>query len=82
MAEGSETFDLVILGAGNGGYSAAFRAVGLGMKVAMVEKDKVGGTCLHRGCSRRRQLARRLARTSLRGVFPAGRCDRVLPCIG
>ncbi|MCA1705144.1 MAG: dihydrolipoyl dehydrogenase, partial [Actinobacteria bacterium] len=50
MAEGSESFDLVILGAGNGGYSAAFRAVGLGMKVAMIEKDKVGGTCLHRGC--------------------------------
>ena len=50
MAEGSESFDLVILGAGNGGYSAAFRAVGLGLKVAMVEKDKVGGTCLHRGC--------------------------------
>jgi dihydrolipoamide dehydrogenase len=50
MAEGSESFDVVILGAGNGGYSAAFRAVGLGMKVAMVEKDKVGGTCLHRGC--------------------------------
>lgn len=50
MAEGSETFDLVILGAGNGGYSAAFRAVGLGLKVAMIEKDKVGGTCLHRGC--------------------------------
>ena len=50
MAEGSESFDLVILGAGNGGYSAAFRAVGLGLKVAMIEKDKVGGTCLHRGC--------------------------------
>lgn len=50
MAEGSESFDLVILGAGNGGYSAAFRAAGLGLKVAMIEKDKVGGTCLHRGC--------------------------------
>lgn len=50
MAEGSESFDLVILGAGNGGYSAAFRAVSLGLKVAMIEKDKVGGTCLHRGC--------------------------------
>lgn len=47
---GSESFDVVILGGGNGGYSAAFRAVGLGLKVAMVEKDKVGGTCLHRGC--------------------------------
>jgi dihydrolipoamide dehydrogenase len=50
VAEGSETFDLVILGGGNAGYSCAFRAVGLGMSVAMVEKDKVGGTCLHRGC--------------------------------
>ena len=50
MAQGSETFDVVILGGGNGGYSAAFRAVALGLKVAMVEKDKVGGTCLHRGC--------------------------------
>ncbi|HEU4480326.1 MAG TPA: dihydrolipoyl dehydrogenase, partial [Actinomycetota bacterium] len=50
MAQGSESFDLVILGGGNGGYSAAFRAVALGLSVAMVEKDKVGGTCLHRGC--------------------------------
>ncbi|HET7482005.1 MAG TPA: dihydrolipoyl dehydrogenase [Actinomycetota bacterium] len=50
MAEGSDSFDVVILGGGNAGYSAAFRAVGLGMSVAMVERDKVGGTCLHRGC--------------------------------
>ncbi|MDP9067297.1 MAG: dihydrolipoyl dehydrogenase [Actinomycetota bacterium] len=50
MADGSDTFDLVILGGGNGGYSAAFRAVKLGLSVAMVERDKVGGTCLHRGC--------------------------------
>ncbi len=50
MAEGSDNFDLVILGGGNGGYSAAFRANALGLSVAMVEKDKVGGTCLHRGC--------------------------------
>lgn len=50
MAQGSEQFDLVILGGGNGGYAAAFRATALGMSVAMVEKDKVGGTCLHRGC--------------------------------
>ncbi len=50
MAQGSEQFDLVILGGGNGGYAAAFRARALGMSVAMVEKDKVGGTCLHRGC--------------------------------
>ncbi len=50
MADGSDSFDLVILGGGNAGYSCAFRAAGLGMSVAMVEKDKVGGTCLHRGC--------------------------------
>ena len=50
MADESTTFDLVILGGGNAGYSLAFRAVSLGMSVAMVEKDKVGGTCLHRGC--------------------------------
>ena len=50
MAENNDTFDLVILGGGNAGYSCAFRATGLGMSVAMVENDKVGGTCLHRGC--------------------------------
>jgi len=50
VAEGSDSFDLVILGGGNAGYACAFRAVKLGMSVAMVEKEKVGGTCLHRGC--------------------------------
>ena len=50
MTEGSDSFDVVILGGGNAGYSAAFRANSLGLSVAMVEKDKVGGTCLHRGC--------------------------------
>jgi len=50
VAENNDTFDLVILGGGNAGYSCAFRATGLGMSVAMVENDKVGGTCLHRGC--------------------------------
>lgn len=43
-------FDLVILGSGSGGYAAALRAAQLGMSVALVEKDKLGGTCLHRGC--------------------------------
>ena len=42
--------DLVVLGGGSGGYAAALRASELGMTVVMVEKDKVGGTCLHRGC--------------------------------
>ena len=45
-----QSFDLVILGGGSGGYSAALRATELGMSVALIEKDKVGGTCLHRGC--------------------------------
>lgn len=49
MADTQE-FDIVILGAGSGGYAAALRAGQLGMKVALVEGDKVGGTCLHRGC--------------------------------
>lgn len=48
MAE--HTFDLVVLGGGSGGYAAALRAAELGKNVALVEKDKVGGTCLHRGC--------------------------------
>jgi dihydrolipoamide dehydrogenase len=45
-----QTFDIVILGGGSGGYAAALRAAELGKSVALVEKDKVGGTCLHRGC--------------------------------
>ncbi|MGH3273327.1 MAG: dihydrolipoyl dehydrogenase [Streptosporangiaceae bacterium] len=51
MAERAETsYDLVILGAGSGGYACALRAAELGKRVALIEKDKVGGTCLHRGC--------------------------------
>ncbi|MDX6225766.1 MAG: dihydrolipoamide dehydrogenase [Frankiales bacterium] len=43
-------YDLVILGGGSGGYAAALRAAELEMSVVLIEKDKVGGTCLHRGC--------------------------------
>ena len=43
-------YDMVILGAGSGGYAAALRGAQLGLSVALVEADKVGGTCLHRGC--------------------------------
>lgn len=46
---GSE-FDIVILGGGSGGYAAALRAAQLGKKVALIEADKLGGTCLHYGC--------------------------------
>ncbi|MBY6410715.1 dihydrolipoyl dehydrogenase [Rhodococcus sp. BP-252] len=42
--------DVVILGGGSGGYACAFRAAQLGLSVTLIEKDKVGGTCLHRGC--------------------------------
>jgi dihydrolipoamide dehydrogenase len=43
-------FDLVILGAGSGGYAAALRGAQLGLSVALIEKAKLGGTCLHKGC--------------------------------
>src|SRR5215212_5306787 len=44
------SFDLIVLGAGSGGYACALRAAQLGFSVGLVERDKVGGTCLHRGC--------------------------------
>ncbi|TPG09002.1 dihydrolipoyl dehydrogenase [Curtobacterium flaccumfaciens] len=45
-----QTYDVVVLGGGSGGYAAALRAAELGMSVALIEGDKLGGTCLHRGC--------------------------------
>jgi dihydrolipoamide dehydrogenase len=42
--------DVIVIGGGTGGYSTALRAAALGLKVVLVERDKVGGTCLHRGC--------------------------------
>ncbi|HEU6448837.1 MAG TPA: dihydrolipoyl dehydrogenase [Verrucomicrobiae bacterium] len=45
-----ETFDIVVIGAGPGGYPAAIRAAQLGAKVAIVEKEQLGGTCLNWGC--------------------------------
>jgi dihydrolipoamide dehydrogenase len=50
LKDAGNGYDLVILGAGSGGYSAALRAAGLGLSVALIEKAEVGGTCLHRGC--------------------------------
>jgi len=46
----AERFDVAILGGGMGGYPAAIRAAQLGLRAVLVEEDKVGGTCLHRGC--------------------------------
>ncbi|MEB1806520.1 MAG: dihydrolipoyl dehydrogenase [Bacillaceae bacterium] len=51
-------YDLVILGAGTGGYVAAIRAAQLGLKTAVVEKEKLGGTCLHKGCIPSKALLR------------------------
>ncbi|MBM7660916.1 dihydrolipoamide dehydrogenase [Bacillus mesophilus] len=51
-------YDLVILGGGTGGYVAAIRASQLGLKVAIVEKGKLGGTCLHKGCIPSKALLR------------------------
>ena len=81
----AEPFDLVVLGAGSGGYACALRTAQFGLNVALVEKDKVGGTCLHRGCIPTKAIlhAAEIAdaarhgsefglRTSLDGVDPAG----------
>lgn len=51
-------YDVVILGGGTGGYVAAIRASQLGLKVAIVEKEKLGGTCLHQGCIPSKALLR------------------------
>ena len=46
----NSTYDIVVLGGGSGGYACALRAVELGKSVLLIEKDKLGGTCLNRGC--------------------------------
>jgi dihydrolipoamide dehydrogenase len=84
VTEGAD-YDIVILGGGSGGYACALRAAELGNRVALIERDKVGGTCLHRGCIPTKALlhAAELAdqaregsafgvRTSLDGIDMAG----------
>ncbi|MEI3611767.1 dihydrolipoyl dehydrogenase [Pseudogracilibacillus sp. SO30301A] len=70
----TKEYDLVILGGGTGGYVAAIRAQQLGMNVAVVEKEKLGGTCLHNGCIpskallRTAQLYREMKQSSMFGI--------------
>jgi dihydrolipoamide dehydrogenase len=67
-----DAFDVVVIGGGNGGYTAAIRATQLGLTAAIVERDKVGGTCLHRGCIPTKALlesAEVLSRTQRAAVF-------------
>lgn len=54
----AKEYDLVIIGGGTGGYVAAIRASQLGLKTALVEKEQLGGTCLHKGCIPSKALLR------------------------
>ena len=55
---GTDIFDVSIIGAGPGGYVAAIRAAQCGLRVALIEKDKVGGICLNWGCIPTKALLR------------------------
>lgn len=64
-------YELIVIGAGPGGYVAAIRAAQLGFKTAIVEKDKVGGTCLNRGCIPTKVLLHSANTYAERGQFEA-----------
>ena len=56
MVSTAESFDVVVIGGGPGGYAAALYGGLAGLRIALVEKEKVGGTCLHRGCIPAKEL--------------------------
>lgn len=56
MSASAPQFDVVVIGGGPGGYATALYGASAGLKVALIEKDKVGGTCLHRGCIPAKEL--------------------------
>ena len=56
MAILAEQFDVVVLGGGPGGYASALYGASAGLRVAMIENQRVGGTCLHRGCIPAKEL--------------------------
>lgn len=67
-----DEFDLVAIGGGSGGYTAAIRATQLGLSAAVIERDKIGGACLHRGCIPTKvwlETAETLSRARRAGVF-------------
>ena len=87
-ATAETTYDVVILGGGSGGYACALRAAELGMSVALVEKDKLGGTCLHRGCIPTKALlhaaevadtAREGAQFGVKSTFESSTCPASTP---
>ena len=69
-------FELLVLGGGTGGYAAAFRAAQLGKRVALVEKAKVGGTCLHWGCIPAKAMVERAPNSRPRDRRKADRDQR------
>src|SRR5450432_2048711 len=52
----AEEFEMVVLGGGPGGYAAALYGASAGLHIAMIEEDRVGGTCLNRGCIPAKEL--------------------------
>ena len=67
-----QTYDVTIIGAGPGGYVAAIRAAQLGLKVALVEKEHLGGVCLSLGC-----IPTKVAPAQRRGHLPAAAGQRI-----